>query len=96
MLVLGYEIYKQCTIDVFFLDREQRKGDPAVSPNAWRLIFLANEFNEMQTMKYVNIELTLFWFVFFIEAEGWNNWCTYNSKLENKASDAIYSNTLKF
>lgn len=96
MLVLAYDIYLQCNVDFFFLDREYRKGDPSISPNAWRFIFVANEFHEMQSMQYVSIELSLFWFVFFIEAEGWVNWTTYSSKLENVQENGLYNNELKY
>lgn len=50
----------------------------------------------MQSMKYVNIELTLFWFVFFIHAEGWVNWANYNSKLESTTDYSFYNNELKY
>lgn len=50
----------------------------------------------MQSMKYVNIELTLFWFVFFIHAEGWVNWTNYNSKLESTTDYSFYNNELKY
>ena len=94
IIVIAYEIYLQWSIDIFFLDREQRKDDPAISPNAWRLIFVANEYNEMQMMTYINIELTLFWFVFFIDGLGWDNWSTYNSKLETSQDYSNYNTTL--
>lgn len=71
-------IVEQSTVDVFFIDWEQpnhmlTRGDPNVD-NAvvWRSIFLANEFNELQTeYRYIKPETTLIWFAFFIKALGW-------------------------
>lgn len=62
ILTLWGRIWYQANIDIFFLDRERPKSDSYGSPNAWRLIFVANEYNEMQNSQYISIEYTLIWF----------------------------------
>lgn len=43
---------------------------------AWRGIFLANEFNELQTeYRYISPECTLVWLAFLLRGVGWE-WVT--------------------
>jgi len=54
-------IYRQCNIDIFFLDWEPPSGpknDARVS--VWRTIFVANEWTEMTTQRMIDIRLNLF------------------------------------
>ena len=48
-----------------------------VEPNklgvsAWRSLFVANELNELQTFRYVNLEFTMIIVVFFMEGLDFN------------------------
>ena len=42
-----------------------------VDVNAWRSLFLLNEFNEMQTYRLISSELTLILYGLFMEGFGW-------------------------
>ena len=42
---------------------------------AWRSIFVANEFNELQSgYRYISPETTLIWLCFFLRAVQWEDW----------------------
>lgn len=71
MLLMWYKIWEKNTIDVFFLDREKQKRDIKEMPNAWRTLFLANEFNEILITRNISIEVTIICFNFFMVGEGW-------------------------
>jgi hypothetical protein len=79
-------------VDIFFIDWEA--PNPALKDSqtgeqvtAWRQIFLANEFNELQAeMRFLTPETTLLWFGFFIKGLGWEWLAQANpdmSKAEN-------------
>lgn len=40
--------------------------------SAWRYLFIVNELNELQALRYISIEFTLFLFVFFLDGLGWD------------------------
>ncbi|OMJ90235.1 hypothetical protein SteCoe_7436 [Stentor coeruleus] len=40
--------------------------------SAWRYLFIVNELNELQSLRYICIEFTLFIFVFFLDGLGWD------------------------
>lgn len=83
-----YNIYRQCKLDILLIDWEKPNRDPfmksAIEQNnsnqpaykeyvsAWRYLFVANEFNELQTIRYMSLELTLVLFLFFLDGLGWN------------------------
>jgi len=96
ILTLWGRIWYQCTVDIFFLDRERKKEDEAGSPNAWRMIFVSNEYNEMQISQYISIEYTLFWFLFFMIGEGWEGWAAQDPDLTNNIKDSHNNEYLKF
>ena len=83
-LILGFRfvavvmrIVEQSTLDIFFIDWEapdpyMRKADVIDNTVVWRSIFVANEFNELQTeYRYINPTTTLIWFAFFLKGLGW-------------------------
>ena len=41
--------------------------------SAWRTIMVANEFAELQSSRYITIELTLFILLFFLKGLGWED-----------------------
>ena len=96
ILALWGRIWYQWNVDIFFLDRERRNKDSAGSPNAWRLIFVSNEYNEMQHSQYVSIEYTLFWFLFFMVGEGWEGWAAQDPDFTEHAQDSHINEYLKF
>ena len=84
-----YVIFKQSTIDMFFIDWEKTKGrlmtpDPETNSDTdgncqvsiWRTLFIANEFNELQTARMVSTEFTLIVMVYLLEGRGWSYYAT--------------------
>ncbi|KAI8908826.1 Meckelin [Powellomyces hirtus] len=71
------KLYQQCTADIFLIDWEQSKGRiiqsgaderPKLAPiSVWRSVFLANEWDELQTYRQVNIEFMLLAMYFIFE-----------------------------
>ena len=97
MIAIWLKIYYQCDIDIFFLDRERKKERfSESSPNAWRLIFVANEYNELQMMQYVSMELTLVWYVFFMEGVGWRLWAAHDPDLSDDINDSVLNKYINF
>ena len=97
MIAIWLKIYYQCDIDIFFLDRERKKERfSESSPNAWRLIFVANEYNELQMMQYVSMELTLVWYVFFMEGVGWRLWSAHDPDLSDDINDSVLNKYINF
>lgn len=70
-------IKKQTSIDVFFIDWEEKKEfidrtDMGRGRNIWRVLFMANEFNELSVVRVVNIEFTLIAMGFFMAGLKWD------------------------
>ncbi|CAF1048612.1 unnamed protein product [Rotaria sordida] len=53
-------IIRQSTIDIFFMDWERPKADNRNSVSVWRTYFAANELNEIQTFRRINVSFQLF------------------------------------
>lgn len=54
------------------MDREKKRDKSSITtPNAWRHIFVVNELNELQMSTNVNMELTIIFYVFLMQGEGW-------------------------
>ncbi|KAJ3174641.1 Meckelin [Geranomyces variabilis] len=77
-LTILRKLHQQCTVDVFLIDWEQSKGrltraDTPTSPprlapvSVWRSVFLANEWEELQTYRRVNVEISLLAMYFVFE-----------------------------
>jgi len=49
--------------------------------NAWRRLFLLNEFNELQSYKLISTEMNLFLFAVITEGLGVKNWMNYDPDL---------------
>lgn len=59
-------LFEQTNVAIFFIDWERSRGHmtsgkrPKATPvSVWRTIFIANEWNELQTARKTNLELTL-------------------------------------
>ena len=60
-------IYNQANIDVFLMDWERSRGrleragkdEPPMPVSVWRTLFVANEWNEIQTDRSIHLPLTL-------------------------------------
>mmetsp|Transcript_4619 Transcript_4619/g.14625 ORF Transcript_4619/g.14625 Transcript_4619/m.14625 type:complete len:470 (-) Transcript_4619:2368-3777(-) len=75
IVILGV-VYDQCRHEIFFIDWE-RNRQPAAGLAApvsiWRTIFIANEWNELQTSRKTSIHFILAWLTFFLIYLGLEN-----------------------
>ncbi|UJR08252.1 hypothetical protein I4U23_012525 [Adineta vaga] len=60
-------IIQQTGIDIFFMDWERSKTGDLSSVSVWRTYFVANEFNEIQTFRRINVAFQLFFVLFFLK-----------------------------
>jgi len=88
-MVCVLKIIEQSTVDLFFIDWETPKLYLDNKVPVWRSIFLANEYNELQSeMRYLYPETLLIWAAFFIKGMGWE----YFSKADpdmNRETDSL-------
>jgi meckelin len=71
-----YATYKQCNVDLFFIDWEKPKvrgnaNQPAAVVSIWRTLFMANEWNELQTIRLIHFEFTLMFLIALLRGAGW-------------------------
>jgi meckelin len=60
---------------------------------AWRSIFVANEFNELQSStRYISPETTLIWLCFFLRAVEWEKWAASDPDATKNPSDLTPQN----
>lgn len=85
LLHVVYVVVHQCSMDIFFIDWERPKGT-AILPEAtstttptpataapvsiWRTLFVANEWNELQTVRKINPILLLVTVLLFLKVIG--------------------------
>ena len=68
-------IFEQAKADIYMVDFEKPNVESR-QVNAWRQIFVANEYSELQvSMRYVEPETLLIWFIFFWIGLGWSHCC---------------------
>ncbi|KAI0219967.1 Meckelin [Lamellibrachia satsuma] len=84
-LHLFHMIATQVTVDVFLIDWERPHGKAAQAtdikvdsgrPNPvsiWRTCFVANEWNEIQTVRKINNVIQIFTVIFFLHVVGFEN-----------------------
>ena len=77
---VAYLVYWQCDYDIFFLDWERPRTSStpsgkidAAPVSAWRKMFIANEWNELQSRRITSRELTLLLMVLFLEGLNYQN-----------------------
>ncbi|XP_063673385.1 meckelin isoform X7 [Pan troglodytes] len=81
-----HKLISQITIDVFFIDWERPKGkvlkavegeggvrSATVPVSIWRTYFVANEWNEIQTVRKINSLFQVLTVLFFLEVVGFKN-----------------------
>ena len=72
-MVVFQLVHKQCTSEVLFVDWEPPRNPDPKNPNpvsAWRTIFVANEWTELQTLRRTSTHFVLFWMGFFLVGLG--------------------------
>ncbi len=80
------KLWKQTFADIFFVDWEQSRGSEgarpdkaqrdALSVSVWRKLMVVNVFHELQTLRGVEIHVTVFVLVVLLEAAGLKNLAT--------------------
>eukprot|EP00731_Ephydatia_muelleri_P007668 Em0004g6a len=85
LLHVVYVLVQQCSVDIFFMDWERPKGTtilpeatpmatptpaPATSVSIWRTLFVANEWNEIQTVRKINPMFLLITVLLFLKVIG--------------------------
>lgn len=108
-----HKLISQITIDIFFIDWERPKGkvlkavegeggvrSATVPVSIWRTYFVANEWNEIQTVRKINPLFQVLTTLFFLEVVGFKNLALMDpsSSLSRSLSDyaAPYSRILRY
>lgn len=108
-----HKLISQITIDIFFIDWERPKGkvlkavegeggvrSATVPVSIWRTYFVANEWNEIQTVRKINPLFQVLTTLFFLEVVGFKNLALMDpsSSLSRSPSDytAPYSRILRY
>nr|XP_048276118.1 meckelin [Myodes glareolus] len=108
-----HKLISQITIDIFFIDWERPKGkvlkavegeggvrSATVPVSIWRTYFVANEWNEIQTVRKINPLFQVLTTLFFLEVVGFKNLALMDpsSSLSRNLSDymAPYSRILRY
>ncbi|XP_069847161.1 meckelin isoform X1 [Dipodomys merriami] len=108
-----HKLISQITIDIFFIDWERPKGkvlkavegeggvrSATVPVSIWRTYFVANEWNEIQTVRKINPLFQVLAVLFFLEVVGFKNLALMDSSssLSRNSSDylAPYSRILRY
>ncbi|CAF3394308.1 unnamed protein product [Rotaria socialis] len=89
-------IIRQTRIEIFFMDWERPKKGDSENVSVWRTYFAANELNEIQTFRRVNVPFQLLFVLFFLKVINFESYScgdgTFISSLSNfncLRSDAI-------
>ncbi|CAF3787442.1 unnamed protein product [Rotaria socialis] len=89
-------IIRQTRIEIFFMDWERPKKGDSENVSVWRTYFAANELNEIQTFRRVNVPFQLLFVLFFLKVINFESYScgdgTFISSLSNficSRSDAI-------
>ncbi|NXJ86503.1 MKS3 protein, partial [Trogon melanurus] len=96
-------LVSQLTIDIFFIDWERPKGkvlkavegegvvkSAAAPVSIWRTYFIANEWNEIQTMRKINPLFQVLAVLFFLEVVGFSNLALMDSSSSLTRSSGSY------
>uniref|UniRef100_A0A2K6DKN6 Transmembrane protein 67 n=1 Tax=Macaca nemestrina TaxID=9545 RepID=A0A2K6DKN6_MACNE len=98
-----HKLISQITIDVFFIDWERPKGkvlkavegeggvrSATVPVSIWRTYFVANEWNEIQTVRKINSLFQVLTVLFFLEVVGFKNLALMDSSSSLSRSPSSY------
>jgi meckelin len=87
-------IRQQAKADIYLVDLERpRPGTNEV--NAWRTIFLANEWAELQCeLRVIEPDTAFIWFLFFWVGLGWQHHCGADPDSTNEADPIVKQNVL--
>nr|XP_015099459.1 meckelin isoform X2 [Vicugna pacos] len=98
-----HKLISQITIDIFFIDWERPKGkvlkavegeggvrSATVPVSIWRTYFVANEWNEIQTVRKINPLFQVLTVLFFLEVVGFKNLALMDSSSSLSRSPSSY------
>ncbi|XP_057592336.1 meckelin isoform X3 [Hippopotamus amphibius kiboko] len=98
-----HKLISQITIDIFFIDWERPKGkvlkavegeggvrSAAVPVSIWRTYFVANEWNEIQTVRKINPLFQVLTVLFLLEVVGFKNLALMDSSSSLSRSPPSY------
>ncbi|KAM6171620.1 meckelin isoform 1-T1 [Erethizon dorsatum] len=98
-----HKLISQMTIDIFFIDWERPKGkvlkavegeggvrSATVPVSVWRTYFVANEWNEIQTVRKINPLFQVLTVLFFLEIVGFKNLALMDSSSSLSRSPSSY------
>ncbi|XP_053251610.1 meckelin isoform X2 [Podarcis raffonei] len=96
-------LVSQLTVDIFFIDWERPKGKVlkavegengvrsiSAPVSIWRTYFIANEWNEIQTIRKINPLFQVLAILFFLEVVGFSNLALMDSSSSLKRSPESY------
>ncbi|NXD06592.1 MKS3 protein, partial [Nothocercus nigrocapillus] len=103
-LQLLHKLVSQLTVDIFFIDWERPKGkvlkavegegvikSAAAPVSIWRTYFIANEWNEIQTVRKINPLFQVLAVLFFLEVVGFSNLALMDSSSSLTRSSESYA-----
>ncbi|XP_006884654.1 PREDICTED: meckelin isoform X2 [Elephantulus edwardii] len=98
-----HKLISQITVDIFFIDWERPKGkvlkavegeggvrSATVPVSIWRTYFVANEWNEIQTVRKINPLFQVLTVIFFLEVVGFKNLALMDSSSHLSRSPSSY------
>ncbi|KAL7840509.1 hypothetical protein AOLI_G00258320 [Acnodon oligacanthus] len=99
-----HKLLVQLSVDIFFIDWERPRsktsrfvegsgeGKPPAAPvSIWRTYFVANEWNEIQTIRKISPTFQIIAILFFLEVVGFSSLALRDNSSELRRSDEIYS-----
>ncbi|KAL1129664.1 hypothetical protein AAG570_012609 [Ranatra chinensis] len=91
-------IWHQITVDIFLIDWEQPrvKSNIKHSVSAWRTYFVANEWNEIQTMRKTSIVFQLAVTIMILKVYGVENWANSTPELHSPGKNDSYNVVFRF
>uniref|UniRef100_A0A8C2PQQ4 Transmembrane protein 67 n=1 Tax=Cyprinus carpio TaxID=7962 RepID=A0A8C2PQQ4_CYPCA len=99
-----HKLFVQLSVDIFFIDWERPRGKASkhvegsgeaksqASPvSIWRTYFVANEWNEIQTIRKINPTFQVIAVLFFLEVVGFSNLALRDPSSDMRRSPEAYT-----
>lgn len=66
---MAYLVYSHITLDIFLVDWERPRGGTDQPVSIWRTYFVANEWNEIQTKRKINLNIHLLFTIMLLKVK---------------------------
>uniref|UniRef100_A0A8B9K4Q3 Transmembrane protein 67 n=1 Tax=Astyanax mexicanus TaxID=7994 RepID=A0A8B9K4Q3_ASTMX len=95
-----HKLFEQLSVDVFFIDWERPRGKStksvegktsAAPVSIWRTYFVANEWNEIQTIRKISPTFQIMAVLFFLEVVGFSSLALRDNSSELQRSAEAYT-----